>query len=135
MPKGGKQPGAGRPFGAKGKNKAAIKDLLSGIVEKGKTYVDQVLDGQVPCGVCRGKGKTRYQAAHSNDKTFERTCMSCYGSGFERLSPDTRLRAALDAINYGHAKIQAVQHSITADAAETLVAVLTARENRWNKPE
>ena len=33
------------------------------------------------------------------------------GQAGEVLSPETKLRAALDIINYGHAKVQAVQLS------------------------
>lgn len=107
MPKGAKY--GGRKKGSLNKHTRVMKDLLEGIVEKGKSYVDQVLEGKVPCGVCAGKGKTRYQAAHGDDRTFERTCQSCYGSKFERLSPETRLRAALDAIEYGHPKRKAIE--------------------------
>jgi hypothetical protein len=44
--------------------------------------------GDVPCGICRGAGVTRYQPARGQDKLLERTCESCYGSGKEKISPE-----------------------------------------------
>lgn len=99
----------GRTKGTPNKHTASIQSLIEGLVEKGKSYVEQVLDGSVPCGVCHGEGKTRFQPARGLKSLGIRTCQSCYGSGLERLSPETRLRAALDAINYGHAKKQATE--------------------------
>ena len=94
-------------------------------IEKGVIFAEMVLDGKVPCGVCHGKGKTKYQprrkkidgmwvdtvseSEERDPKLAERTCQSCYGSGLERLSPAERLRAALELIEYGYAKKKAIE--------------------------
>lgn len=116
----------GRVKGSVNRTTKLKNQLTSGLpVEKGVAFATLVLDGKVPCGVCHGKGKTKYQprrkkvdglwidaTADMQDEEIvkfgERTCQSCYGSGLERLSPSERLRAALDLIEYGYAKKKAV---------------------------
>lgn len=94
-------------------------------IDKAVAFSELVLDGKVPCGVCHGRGKTKFQPRRKKvdglwvdgvsdmedektPKLGERTCQSCYGSGLERLSPGERLRAALELIGYGFAKKQAI---------------------------
>jgi hypothetical protein len=78
------------------------------------------------CGVCRGTGKTKFQprskaqaaaaAALSLDipedqqpDGSERTCQSCWGSGLERLDPETRLHAAKELAQYLAPKRKALE--------------------------
>lgn len=65
--------------------------------------------GQLNCGVCRGEGKTKYQAGF--DKLSLRTCQSCYGSGKERISPAERSRAAAELAQYLEPKRKAIELS------------------------
>jgi DnaJ-class molecular chaperone len=39
--------------------------------------------GKAPCVTCGGKGKTRFQPGGGKSPS-ERTCQSCWGSGYER---------------------------------------------------
>lgn len=120
----GKKTG-GRKKGSINRKTKLKQKLTSGLpVEKGVAFAELVLDGKVPCGVCHGKGKTKFQPKRkkidglwvdgvsdmeeTSQKLGERTCQSCYGSGLERLSPGERLRAALELIEYGYAKKKAV---------------------------
>lgn len=125
----GKKTG-GKVKGSKNRITKLKEKLAGGLpIEKGVAFAELVLDGKVPCGVCHGKGKTKFQprrkkvdglwvdgVADMEDneiapKLGERTCQSCYGSGLERLSPGERLRAALDLIEYGYAKKKAIEVS------------------------
>jgi len=99
----------GRKPGSVNKLTKMVRAVLDPLIDKSHLLVEQVLDGKLPCGVCRGKGKTKYQPAKGENRLLERTCQSCYGSGFERLSPGERLRAALEIMEYGHAKRKAVE--------------------------
>ena len=128
MAQGGKRPGSGRPKGSKDTItqlvRAKIANSLDGLIKEAENTVEQILYSKLPCGVCHGKGKTKFQARRRkvdgiwqdddfelNDKLGERTCQSCYGSGFERLSPNERLRAALELLTYGHSKRSAIEVS------------------------
>lgn len=42
--------------------------------------------------VCHGKGEMRYQPARGEAKGLLRTCESCYGSGLEKLGPESFLK-------------------------------------------
>ncbi len=137
----GKKTGGRRP-GSKNKITKLMQDALQPLIGKAQSLAEQVLDGKLPCGVCHGKGKTKFQpashqstakcqtclgtghcadqtcgtckgdgwmATRTEEKLGVRTCQSCYGSGLERLSPSERLRAALELIEYGHAKRKAIE--------------------------
>lgn len=54
----------------------------------------KIASGDVQCGVCHGKGSTKFQPAHGQSKLADRTCESCYGSGKERISPELKQKAA-----------------------------------------
>jgi len=101
---GGRKPGSVNRF-----KRLREQSNVSGLpIEKGVIFAEMVLDGKVPCGVCHGKRKTKFQPRGEGQAAGERTCQSCWGSGLERLSPSERLRAALDLIEYGYAKKKAI---------------------------
>lgn len=62
--------------------------------------------GELPCGVCFGKGKSKYQAGTSQK---ERKCLSCYGSGKERVSPAERSRAADSLAKYCEPQLKQIE--------------------------
>jgi hypothetical protein len=70
----------------------------------------RIAAGDVPCRVCRGKGKTLYQPAHGKELA-ERTCESCYGSGMEIITPELSGKMYAELANYIYPKRKAVEHS------------------------
>ncbi len=89
----------GREKGKKPKI-ASVREYLESAGFNPFEVLMEIALGNLPCNVCRGKGKTRYQAGTGREKTFERTCQSCYGSGFERISPADRARASSELAKY-----------------------------------
>lgn len=81
--------------------------------------------GKMKCNVCRGTGKTRYQPAHGETGTLERKCQSCYGSGFEKISPKDRGWAAAELAQYLEAKRKAIE--VTGEGGGPLQASVTVR--------
>ena len=64
---------------------------------------------KLPCGVCRGKGKTAYKLP--NGDLGMRTCESCYGTLFEACSPELRGKMNAELASYIHPKKKAVEVS------------------------
>jgi len=90
-----------------GRQKGTPNKITTSIAEKLAAWacdpfktLAAIADGDLTCNVCRGKGKTRYQAANDGDRTFERVCQSCYGSTFEKVSPAERGKTAGDLAGY-----------------------------------
>ncbi len=83
----------------------------------------------LPCGVCRGTGKTKYKlpvgahAAGCNGRPIGdtnlckcqglgiRDCESCYGTLFEACSPELRGKMNAELAQYIHAKKKAIEVS------------------------
>ncbi len=92
-----------------------------------------IAEGELVCNVCRGKGKTKYQPTHGNDKTFERQCQSCYGSGKERINPSDRSKAASELAKYTQPQLKAVEVSSNPDrpvVAEIRVKFVEAKDGK-----
>jgi DnaJ-class molecular chaperone len=89
----------------------------------------KIAAGDVPCGTCHGKGKTKYQAAKGEAKLLERTCESCYGSGKEKISPELKGRMYEQLAKYKHPQLKAIEHSgeIATGMAEQILAARKAR--------
>lgn len=64
--------------------------------------------GKAPCGTCFGKGKTRFQPA-GRKKASERTCQSCWGSGYERSTLAVRLEADSKNARRSYPDLKAVE--------------------------
>lgn len=68
----------------------------------------------VPCGVCFGKGRTKYKLPTGEgepQRIGERVCESCFGTLKERISPETSLKAYSELAQYEHPKRKAIEHS------------------------
>jgi hypothetical protein len=78
-------------------------------------YLARTVNNDVPCAICRGKGKTKFQPANSERFSGERTCQSCWGSGMERIEPKESAKAASVLLEYCHPKLKAIEHSGSAD--------------------
>lgn len=127
MAKGGHRPGSGRPKGSICK---ATQDVLATAARlKCNPFevMAWIVKGELPCSVCRGKGKTQYQPsretrlidgmrvlvvnAEGEAKLKERTCLSCYGSGKEIIAPELRGKMAGELANYLAPKRKAIEHT------------------------
>ncbi len=64
---------------------------------------------KLPCGVCRGKGKTPYKLPDGG--IGSRTCESCYGTLFENCSPELRGKMYAEISQYVLPKRKALEVS------------------------
>ncbi|MBZ5607253.1 MAG: hypothetical protein LAP38_03275 [Acidobacteriia bacterium] len=72
----------------------------------------RIAQGDVPCRVCRGKGKTLYQPARGKELA-ERTCESCYGRGLEIITPELSGKMYAELAQYIFPKRKAIEHTVT----------------------
>ncbi len=101
----------GRRKGSGNKNTATLRERIMNFGCDPFAVLADIAKGELDCGVCLGKGKTRYQAAGDAERSFERICQSCYGSKRERISPAERGKAAAELAQYLEAKRKAIEHS------------------------
>lgn len=99
----------GRPKGSINKATEALGRQKDPLVVLSSARVKEILTGKLPCSVCRGKGKTKYQPAKGESKLFDRTCLSCYGSKYEKISPELMAKVALEVREYGFPKRKAIE--------------------------
>jgi hypothetical protein len=116
----------GRPRGSKDK-RHVYRDLASKACAR--LGVDPfavaalICKGELPCTACRGEGKTRFQPARGQMRLSVRTCESCYGSGKEKITPQVRMAAAKELMEYQAPKLRALQGSDDPDAPPIRAAV------------
>ena len=116
----------GRVKGTPNKDTQTIQEMLASLGCDPLKGMATIALNQLPCGVCRGSGKTKYRLdlgdhAKGCDGTIvkpatlckcegigERTCLSCYGSLFENCSPDLRGRMNAELAQYVAPKRKAI---------------------------
>lgn len=117
MPRGSK-PGerrGGREAGTPNRITLTIAEKLQELGCDPIEFQAIVVSNKLPCGVCRGTGKTKYAlpaetpAEIDNPRLSERTCQSCYGSLFEACNPELRNKAAAELSQYIYPKRKAVE--------------------------
>ena|SRR5258708_1704376 len=87
-----------------------------------------IVRGEVPCNVCRGKGKTPYR---KKDRSLgERTCESCYGSTFEIISPVDRGKTAAELLKYQYPQRKAVEVSGSLELTGSIAQRLAGGRER-----
>ena len=101
--------GAGRVAGKPTKSRQAVIDRLESLGCDLVGYLALSVNNKVPCGVCRGTGKTKFQSG--SDQPGERICQSCWGSKLERLKPSERADAAGLLMKYCYPAMQAIEVS------------------------
>src|SRR5690242_1795873 len=130
MAKGGHRPGAGRPKGSISSATKEIQEKLKRLGCDPFKGMATIADNKLPCGVCRGKGKTPYKLAdgsHAKDCAItearlvkgklkctcngvgERVCESCYGTLFEACSPELRGKMHAELAQYVAPKRKAIE--------------------------
>ena len=113
--RGGKRAGSGRPAGVKdstprGEHKtlSARACAIHGIDPF--EVAAMIAKGELPCMVCRGKGKTKYQAgARGNQRA--KLCEARYGSGERRSRHGSAFLAAKFLCHYQAPKLKATEHT------------------------
>lgn len=82
-------------------------------------------NGDLPCNVCFGTGKTKYKV---EGVIHERLCESCYGSLREHISPETRVKAASELAQYLASKRKQVDHTNSDGSMRPIWVVNVAQE-------
>jgi len=101
--------GSGMPKGRVTAAKQTVRDRLEQLGCDLVEYLSLTVVNKVPCGVCRGTGKTKFQSGA--EQPGERTCQSCWGSKLERLKPSERADAAGLLMKYCYPAMQAIEVS------------------------
>lgn len=99
----------GRAKGTPNKATGSVQELLQRLRCDPFEGMARIANGDVPCGVCHGTGRTKFQPARGLERLKERTCESCYGSGKERLSPELRAKMYAELAQYVAPKRKAVE--------------------------
>lgn len=122
---------AGRKKGTPNKRTLEALELFQKYDCNPLEFMVLCIKGDLPCNVCRGKLKTKYRG--DDGKLHERTCESCYGTGYEKLSPDARLKAATESAQYVWPKRKAIEH--TVDVSDKLAEMIARGRERARKKE
>lgn len=117
---GPKDPGSGRKKGTPNKRTLEVELIdRTGCTDPLEAMI-QIAEGNLKCNVCRGKLKTKYK--RDDGRLGERICESCYGSGYEIVSPELRGKMWAEVAQYHRPKRKAIEHRVeqVGSIAETL---------------
>ena len=114
----------GRQKGTPNKRTQEVSDILARLGCNPFQGMATIALNKLPCGVCRGKGRTKYKMA--SGEVSERTCESCYGTLFEACSPELRGKMHAELAKYIAPQRKAVEHSGSIGAPD-LAAILRER--------
>lgn len=132
----GKKTG-GRKQGAVNKRTADLQELLNRMGCDPRQVMAAIALNELPCGVCRGSGKTLYKKPlkprlkcdncdYESESPFvkckvcggepqielaDRICMSCYGTLMEACSPALRGQMCAELLQYLLPKRKAIEHT------------------------
>ena len=98
----------GRQKGTPNKRTQEVAEILARLGCDPFTGMATIALNQLPCGVCRGKGRTKYKV---DGEVHERTCESCYGTLFEACSPELRGKMNAELAQYIAPKRKAIEMS------------------------
>jgi hypothetical protein len=132
-----KAPGSGRKKGTPNHNSLSVKQRCAELGCDVVSYLVSVVNNQVPCRVCRGVGKTKFQPKNLIEATpdeidalvkgKERTCQSCWGSKVERISPELAMQAASKLLDKSEPQLKAMEISGSADKPPVNVRVVLVK--------
>ena len=118
--------GKGRPKGSKNRNLSEVSEILARLNCNPFEGMAFIAEGDVPCGVCKGKGRTKFQPHQGSDDPGERICQSCWGSKKEKISPQLRGEMYKALAKYVKPELKAIEvtgadgGAIEMSIAETL---------------
>lgn len=137
-PKGKPRPErSGRKKGTPNKKTVELQELLDQMGCDPRRTMALIALNELPCGVCRGTGRTKYKlpaGQHATDcfeqgnkvaakhwpqgnrkcgceGLGERVCESCYGTLYEHCNPELRHKSAAELLQYQLPKRKAIEHS------------------------
>lgn len=92
-------------------------------------YLAHTVMNNIPCAVCRGKGKTKFQPGKS-EAPGERVCQSCWGEKLERIDPKASQAAATTLLEYCETKLKAVEMTgtLTLETSQMFERLARGRE-------
>ena len=128
MPKGAKY--GGRTKGTPNKQTLAVKERIAALGGDYVLYLVKTMNNQIPCSVCRGKGKTPFQPLNGADPG-NRTCQSCWGSKLEKLAPKESAWAAAELMSYCEAKRKAIDLTGTIGVGDIAAQLIGQRWERF----
>lgn len=129
MARGGNRPNAGRKKGTPNKSTAQAHEIMDRLKVDPIELLALIAARKIPCGTCIDKnrkptGKTKYllpSGQHSSkcmkgdhctcEGIGERTCLSCFGTKWERIPTETMLKASAELAQYKHPKKKAIEVS------------------------
>ncbi len=121
---------SGRKKGTPNKSTLSIQEKLDAIGCDPYTGMATIAINKLPCGVCRGKGKTPYKTEDGEIRT--RKCESCYGTLFEACSPELRGKMYAELAQYVGAKRKAIEMSGSVNTGNA-EAILESRRKRMEE--
>lgn len=150
--------GKGRPKGSVNKATLSIQDKLQRLGHDPIEGMAKIAMNELPCGVCRGTGKTLYRkpmkprvkcdnCGYENPQAFvrckvcesepdlelaERICMSCYGTLMEACSPSLRGQMNAELAQYIAPKRKAIE--VTGEEGGPLQHNLMVEFVKWTPP-
>ena len=127
----------GRKAGTPNKETVSLQQLLDRVGCDPREIMAMIALNKLPCGVCRGTGKTLYKkplkprvkcenCGYENPVAFvhckvcegqpevelaHRICMSCYGTLMEACSPQLRGSMCGELLQYQMPKRKAIEHT------------------------
>lgn len=108
-----KKEGWGRQKGTPNKATAEAHEIMARLGCDPVESMIRIVNDDVPCSTCRGKGVTKYQPAKGGDKLAERTCESCYGSKMEKISPELKGKMLTELAQYKYPKRKAIDLAVS----------------------
>jgi hypothetical protein len=123
-----KPAGSGRKKGTPDKVASTATQILERLGCDPISGMVMIASGEVPCGTCHGKGKTKVKA--SDGTFFDRTCESCYGSLLEKVTPDLRGKMYAELAKYRHPQLKSVEMSGTLALTNEIEQRLLAGRKR-----
>lgn len=113
----GAKPGerrGGRVKGQPNRKTLEFQALLDRMKCDPRKVMALIVLNELPCGVCRGKGRTKYAmpvGEGEEPKIRERVCQSCYGTKMESCNPELRGKMAAEMTQYLQPKRKAIEYT------------------------
>ena len=137
--------GPGRPKGSRSKQQLQVAAILERLDCDPIEAMAMIMMGRCPCPTCAGAMKARYSVGQSGvhldpDEGQERTCRTCWGSGFEPIEASLRGKMASELAQYIAPKWKSIEHTGEASAPQFVIMGAlpdaTAEEWEWrNSPD
>lgn len=119
----------GRPKGGPNAITRTVQETLARLGCDPFDGMATIAQNKLPCGVCRGKGKTPYKLPTGEGEPIKigiRTCESCYGTLFEACSPELRGKMHAELAQYVSPKRKALDIT-NSDGSLSQAAILRER--------